>query len=149
VKLNSGGPEVLAVFCLRLLVTLAARALKIACIGRPSRRLASKALRPDVAGETDDAKRQKLSEAAIAREELKTVLPFSLQMQHVVAVAPTSAVSHRLPRPRHFCGRTVARISKCISQPVGEGGADTIENAIAYVRTVIGNGTTAQAVATR
>ncbi|MCL1501656.1 SIR2 family protein [Xanthomonas nasturtii] len=47
-----------------------------------------KALRPDAAGEADDAKRQQmLSEAAAAREELKAVLLSSLQMQHVVALA--------------------------------------------------------------
>jgi hypothetical protein len=46
-----------------------------------------KALGPNVIGETDAAKRQMLPEAAIAREELKTVLLPSLQMQHVVALA--------------------------------------------------------------
>lgn len=47
-----------------------------------------KALRPDVSGETDDDKRQQmLSAAASAREELKTVLLSSLQMQHVAALA--------------------------------------------------------------
>lgn len=47
-----------------------------------------KALKPDVSGEADDAKRQQtLSDAAAARDELKSVLLSSLQMQHVVALA--------------------------------------------------------------
>ncbi|MEA9732076.1 MULTISPECIES: SIR2 family protein [Xanthomonas] len=47
-----------------------------------------KALKPDVSGETDNAKKQQmLSEAAAVRDELKAVLLSSLQMQHVVALA--------------------------------------------------------------
>ena len=47
-----------------------------------------KALKPDVSGEPDEAKRQQtLSAAAAARDELKSVLLSSLQMQHVVALA--------------------------------------------------------------
>ena len=47
-----------------------------------------KALKPDVSSEKDEAKQQQmLSAAASAREELKSVLLSSLQMQHVVALA--------------------------------------------------------------
>lgn len=47
-----------------------------------------KALKPDVSRESDEGKRQQiLSAAASAREELKSVLLSSLQMQHVVALA--------------------------------------------------------------
>lgn len=47
-----------------------------------------KALKPDVSSEPDESKRREtLSAATSAREELKAVLLSSLQMQHVVALA--------------------------------------------------------------
>jgi hypothetical protein len=47
-----------------------------------------KALKPDISGELEEGKqKQMLSAAAAAREELKSVLLSSLQMQHVVALA--------------------------------------------------------------
>lgn len=47
-----------------------------------------KVLKPDISGEQDEGKRQQvLTAAASAREELKSVLLSSLQMQHVVALA--------------------------------------------------------------